>query len=63
MNIGEAASASSVSAKTIRHYEAAGLIVTANRSAGGYRVYTQGDILTLRFIKQARELGVSAGRC
>lgn len=57
MNIGQAAAASGVSAKMIRHYEATGVISRAGRSLSGYRVYTGNDIHALRFLKRARMLG------
>ncbi|WP_273725984.1 Cu(I)-responsive transcriptional regulator [Brucella gallinifaecis] len=57
MNIGQAATASGISAKMIRHYEAIGLIEAADRTSSGYRVYTQKDVETLRFIRSSRDLG------
>ncbi len=57
MKIGEVAEASGVPPKTIRYYEAIGLIEPADRTEAGYRDYDSRDLETLRFIARARNLG------
>ena len=58
-NIGEAAKASGVTAKMVRHYEAIGLLPPARRTEAGYRLYGSQDIRVLQFVHRGRALGFS----
>ena len=62
MQIGQAAKASGVTAKMIRHYEGIDLIPSAARQESNYRSYSPTDIHRLKFIRRARDLGFSIDR-
>jgi DNA-binding transcriptional MerR regulator len=57
--VGKAAQAAGLTPKAVRLYEAKGLLPEAERTEAGYRTYTDDDITVLRFIGQAKTLGLS----
>lgn len=57
--IGEVAEAVGLSLRTIRHWDEVGLVPPSGRSAGGFRLYTDGDIELLRLVKNMKPLGFS----
>ncbi len=48
-----------VSVRTLHHYDSLGLLVPSGRTAAGYRLYTDADLLRLQQILIGRELGLS----
>ncbi|OGB91631.1 MAG: hypothetical protein A3G35_19530 [candidate division NC10 bacterium RIFCSPLOWO2_12_FULL_66_18] len=57
--IGRAATAAGLSAKTLRYYEAVGLLPPPDRTESGYRVYSADAVRRLGFIVKAKQLGLS----
>ncbi len=57
MNIGQLAREAGVPIDTVRYYERQHLLPRAQRSAGGYRVFSDSDLTRLRFIRRAKALG------
>jgi DNA-binding transcriptional MerR regulator len=56
MQIGEVAARVGLSLRTIRHYDEIGLVAPSERSAGGFRLYSEEDVERLSFIKTLRPL-------
>ena len=59
MKIGELASRVGVSAKTVRYYESIGLLDEPERTASGYRDYTDEAVDRLEFIRDAQASGLT----
>ncbi len=57
LTIGKAAKQANVGIDTVRFYEREGLLPEAQRTAGGYRLYSVDDVGRLRFIRRAKTLG------
>lgn len=59
MRIGELAGRLGLNPRTIRFYEAIGVLPEPQRTLSGYRDYDEGDYERLRFIRLAQSLGLS----
>ena len=59
LKIGEVARATGLSVDAIRFYQRERLLRAPTRSEGGFRLFGTDDIQTLRFIREAQELGFS----
>lgn len=59
MKIGELGERTSLSHRTLRHYEEIGLITPTGRTEGGFRLYTESDFERLMLIRRMKPLGYS----
>ncbi|MEU6820777.1 MerR family transcriptional regulator [Streptomyces atriruber] len=55
--VGQVAGFAGVTVRTLHHYDRAGLLTPGGRSAGGYRLYSEADLVRLQQILFYRELG------
>lgn len=59
IHIGEVAERTSLSLRTLRHYDEIGLVSPSDRTSGGFRLYTDADVERLLLIRQMKPLGFS----
>ena len=59
MRIGELASNTGTTTKTLRFYEESGLLPAAARTQGGYRDYTNDAAARLDFIRRGKAAGLT----
>jgi DNA-binding transcriptional MerR regulator len=59
LRVGELAQRAGVSAPALRFYERAGVLAPPGRTAAGYRLYPPEAVADVRFIAQAKALGLS----
>jgi DNA-binding transcriptional MerR regulator len=59
MQIGELALKAGSQPETVRYYERLGLLPAPRRTEGNYRVYEEGHLERLRFIRNCRAIGMT----
>ncbi|WP_162064240.1 Cu(I)-responsive transcriptional regulator [Vibrio taketomensis] len=63
MNIGEVATLTGLSSKSIRLYEEKGIITPPHRSESGYREYSSQHLQELNLVSRAKNAGFSLVEC
>lgn len=59
IQIGEVAERTSLSLRTLRHYDDIGLVKPSGRTDGGFRLYTTADVARLMLVRRMKPLGYS----
>lgn len=57
LRIGEVAEQTSLSLRTLRHYEEIGLVAPSARTEGGFRLYSEQDVARLMIVRRMKPLG------
>lgn len=59
MHIGEVATRTELSLRSLRHWEEVGLLCPSGRTDGGFRLYTEADVDKILVIRRMKPLGFS----
>ncbi|SEB64937.1 DNA-binding transcriptional regulator, MerR family [Nocardioides exalbidus] len=59
MQIGEVATRTELSLRSLRHWEEVGLLKPSGRTEGGFRLYTEADVDKILVIRRMKPLGFS----
>lgn len=59
MQIGEVATRTELSLRSLRHWEEVGLLTPSGRTEGGFRLYTESDVDKILVIRRMKPLGFS----
>ena len=57
MRIGEVTERTSLSFRTLRHWDDVGLVQPSGRTDGGFRLYTEKDVDRILIIRRMKPLG------
>ena len=57
MQIGDLAAKAGVTPRTIRYYEELGIVEPEERTAGGFRLYSEAQLRRLQIVQSLKDLG------